>query len=90
MLYNINDVERKNFQKWAIKIQPKKFVKKKKKKKMDNKNSTQEMEFQFDKLNVSGYNCPRCNKQFTEELWCKDCDPFRIIEGWTSGNSNVS
>ena len=56
---------------------------------MDNKNPTQEIEFQFVKLNVSGYNCSRCNKQFTEELWCKDCDPFRIIEGWTSGNSNV-
>ena len=56
---------------------------------MDNKNPTQEIEFQFDKLNVSGYNCSRCNKQFTEELWCKDCDPFRIIEGWISGNSNV-
>ena len=56
---------------------------------MDNKNSTQEIEFQFDKLNVSGYNCSRCNKQFTEELWCKDCDPFRIIEGWTSENSNI-
>src|ERR1043165_7545731 len=56
---------------------------------MDNKNSTQEIEFQFDKSNVSGYNCSRCNKQFTEELWCKDCDPFRIIEGWTSGNSNI-
>ena len=56
---------------------------------MDNKNSTQEIAFQFDKLNVSGYNCSRCNKQFTKELWCKDCDPFRIIEGWTSGNSNI-
>ena len=56
---------------------------------MDHKNSTQEMEFQFDKLNVSGYNCSRCNEPFTEELWCKDCDPFRIIEGWTSGNSNI-
>src|SRR5688572_24667161 len=56
---------------------------------MDNKNSTQEIEFQFDKLNISGYNCSRCNKRFTKELWCKNCDPFRIIEGWTSGNSNV-
>ena len=56
---------------------------------MDNKNSTQEIECQFDKLNVSGYNCFRCNKQFTEELWCKDYDPFRIIEGWTSENSNI-
>src|ERR1044072_9738901 len=56
---------------------------------MDNKNPTQELEFKFDKLNVSGYNCSRCNKQFTEELWCKDYDPFRIIEGWTSENSNI-
>src|ERR1044071_3471481 len=56
---------------------------------MDNKNSTREIEFQFDELNVSGYNCSRCNKQFTEELWCKICDPFKIIEGWTSGNSGI-
>src|ERR1043165_3032052 len=54
---------------------------------MGNKNSNQK--FQFDKLNVLDYNCFRCNKQFTEELWCKDCDPFRIIEEWTSGNSNI-
>ncbi|GBB84525.1 hypothetical protein RclHR1_01110010 [Rhizophagus clarus] len=34
-------------------------------------------------------NCSYCNKPFTEKLWCKECDPFRIIEGWTSGNPNV-
>ncbi|GES76019.1 kinase-like domain-containing protein [Rhizophagus clarus] len=27
---------------------------------------------------------------FTEELWCKKCDPLRKIEGWTSGNNNVA
>jgi serine/threonine protein kinase len=28
-------------------------------------------------------------KAFTEELWCKECDPFRMIEGWTSGNNDI-
>ena len=47
------------------------------------------MEFQVNKLNVSSYNCSYCNKHFTKELWCKDCDPFRIIEGWTSGSPDI-
>jgi hypothetical protein len=34
-------------------------------------------------------NCSYCNKLFNEELWCKKCDPRRIIEGWTSGNSDI-
>ncbi|PKY60297.1 hypothetical protein RhiirA4_483856 [Rhizophagus irregularis] len=34
-------------------------------------------------------NCSYCNKPFTEELWCKECDPRRMIEGWTSGNNDV-
>src|ERR1051325_6844470 len=33
--------------------------------------------------------CSYCNEQFTEELWCKNCDPYCIIEGWTSGNSKI-
>ncbi|UZO02735.1 uncharacterized protein OCT59_021214 [Rhizophagus irregularis] len=46
------------------------------------------------KSNISGENfnhknCSYCNKPFTEELWCKKCDPFRIMEGWTSGNSDI-
>ena len=53
---------------------------------------------QFNKLNIldkdSGVNtnhknCSYCNKPFTEELWCEECDPFRIVEGWTSGNPNI-
>ncbi|CAB5379888.1 unnamed protein product [Rhizophagus irregularis] len=52
------------------------------------------METEFSKLNISGgdsnhKNCSYCNKPFTEELWCKECDPFGIIEGWTSGNSDI-
>ena len=46
-------------------------------------------ETQESKLNNSVKNCSYCNKPFTEELWCKKCDPRRMIEGWTSGNSNI-
>src|SRR5436305_5191585 len=51
------------------------------------------METEFIKLNISDSdvkkNCLHCNKLFTEELWCKECDPFRIVEGWTSGNPDI-
>ncbi|GES72878.1 kinase-like domain-containing protein [Rhizophagus clarus] len=33
--------------------------------------------------------CTYCNKPFIEKLWCKECDPYCMIEGWTSGNLNV-
>src|SRR5687768_5923432 len=62
-------------------------------------NETQVIESEFHKLNNSDMdsnpintnrkNCSYCSKPFSEELWCKNCDPFRIIEGWTSGNLNV-
>jgi hypothetical protein len=55
--------------------------------------------FLFDKLNIFNKNsnsvnilhknCSYCNNPFTEELWCKECDPRRMIEGWTSGNNDV-
>src|SRR6266542_3949310 len=53
---------------------------------------------QFNKLNIldkdSGVNtnhknCSYCNKPFTEELWCEECNLFRMTEGWTSGNSDI-
>ena len=53
------------------------------------------METEFNKLNISNRdsdvnkNCLHCDKPFTEELWCKECDPFRIIEGWSSGNPDI-
>ena len=40
-------------------------------------------------VNINRENCSYCNKPFTEELWCKECDPFRMIEGWTSGNDDI-
>ena len=53
----------------------------------------------FNKLNISNNdsnpvitsnkNCSYCNKPFTEELWCKRCDPFGVIEGWSSGNPDI-
>ena len=48
-----------------------------------------EFAFEFNRLNISDNNCSYCNKQFIEGLWCKDCDPFRIIEGWTSENPDI-
>src|SRR5438046_1569057 len=54
-----------------------------------------QMETKFNKLNISNResnvnkNCLHCDKPFTEELWCKECDPFRIVEGWTSGNPDI-
>src|SRR5687768_11847081 len=45
----------------------------------------------FDKnSNINLENCCNyCNKPFTKELWCEECDPFRMIEGWTSGNNDI-
>lgn len=28
--------------------------------------------------------CLYCNKTITEELWCNECDPHYMIDGWTS------
>ncbi|UZO25551.1 uncharacterized protein OCT59_017816 [Rhizophagus irregularis] len=40
-------------------------------------------------MNIGHKNCSYCNKSLTEELWCKECDPFMIIEGWSSGNNEI-
>src|SRR5579862_3934027 len=56
------------------------------------------IETEFNKLNISDRdsnpvsshkNCSYCDKPFTEELWCKECDPFKVMEGWTSGNPAI-
>ncbi|GET50531.1 kinase-like domain-containing protein [Rhizophagus irregularis DAOM 181602=DAOM 197198] len=49
------------------------------------------METELSKLKISDNhkNCSYCNKPFTEELWCKECDSFRIMEGWTSEYSVI-
>ena len=40
------------------------------------------IESEFDKLNIS-INHENCR------LWCKECVPSCLIEGWTSGNSEI-
>ncbi|RGB38678.1 kinase-like domain-containing protein [Rhizophagus diaphanus] len=35
---------------------------------------------------INNLNCPYCNKVYYEELWCRECDPQRLMQGWTSGN----
>ena len=50
------------------------------------------IESEFNKLNISNSshkNCSYCNKPFIETLRCKECDPYNIIEGWTSGNPDI-
>ena len=67
---------------------------------MNKENETQvQIESEFNNLNISDKdstsvninheNCSYCDKPFTEELWCKECDPRRMIEGWTSGNNDI-
>jgi hypothetical protein len=53
--------------------------------KNSNKNSVKDSSSE----NTNYGNCSDCNKPFTEKLWCKNCDPFRMIEGWSSGNNDI-
>src|SRR5436305_320759 len=58
----------------------------------DKENDTP-IESEFNKLNISNLeainheNCYQPNT--TRKLWCKECVPSCIIEGWTSGNSEI-
>jgi hypothetical protein len=62
----------------------------------DKENETQ-IESEFNKLNISdkGLNLVTINHEncyqpyTTEKFWCKECVPSCIIEGWTSGNSEI-
>ncbi|CAG8603605.1 732_t:CDS:1 [Funneliformis mosseae] len=47
-----------------------------------------ELDSEYLKVSVND-NCSYCNKSFVEKYWCKKCDPWCIIEGWTSGNSDI-
>ena len=56
----------------------------------DKENETQ-IESEFSKLNISDLvtiNHENCY-QPGNKLWCKECVPSCIIEGWTSGNSEI-
>ena len=58
----------------------------------DKENETQ-IESEFSKLNISDLvtiNHENCYQpDTTGKLWCKECVPSCIIEGWTSGNSEI-
>ena len=66
---------------------------------LENNTKVVTIESEFNKLNILDKNfnlasiihknCSYCNEPFTEELWCKKCDPYKIIEGWTSENHDI-
>src|ERR1043165_6670556 len=51
-------------------------------------NGKENVEYELNKLNIFDHkNCYQPDT--TEKLWCKECVPSFIIEGWTSGNSEI-
>ncbi|CAB5321391.1 unnamed protein product [Rhizophagus irregularis] len=58
----------------------------------DNKDEIQ-IESEFNELNISDSNSnvnhENCYKPNDGKLWCKECVPRYIIEGWTSGNNSI-
>ncbi|GBB97339.1 hypothetical protein RclHR1_02970014 [Rhizophagus clarus] len=59
---------------------------------MSRDNKTQvpiESELSISDIYSNRKNCSYCVQPFFEKLWCKKCDPYKIIEGWTSENPDV-
>jgi serine/threonine protein kinase len=59
----------------------------------DNKDKMQ-MHFEFNELNISddgnsAINHENCYDPYNGKLWCKECVPHCLIEGWTSGNDDI-
>src|SRR5438045_5810503 len=46
------------------------------------------IESEFSRLNLITINHDNCYNP-PKKLWCKECVPSCIIEGWTSGNSEI-
>ncbi|CAB4443346.1 unnamed protein product [Rhizophagus irregularis] len=60
------------------------------------KENESQVESELDKLNISdndsssvNINHKNCYKPRDKKLWCKECVPRCIIEGWTSGNNDI-
>ena len=48
------------------------------------------IESEFNRLSLVNINHENCHQpDTTGKLWCKECVPSCIIEGWTSGNDEI-
>src|SRR5215207_2409625 len=54
----------------------------------NDKESETPIDSEFSKLNLVTINHDNCYKP-PKKFWCKECVPSCIIEGWTSGNSEI-
>src|SRR5687767_11186775 len=54
----------------------------------NDKESEPPTESEINKLNIS-INHKNCYQPKNGKFWCKECVPSCIIEGWTSGNSEI-
>ena len=41
------------------------------------------------KRNRGNGKCTHCKRYNTSPAWCQMCDPYKTIQGWTSGNKNI-
>src|ERR1043165_1121420 len=55
---------------------------------MSDKENENSIQSEFNKLNIS-INHENCYQPSDGKFWCKECVPSCIIEGWTSGNSEI-
>ena len=55
---------------------------------MSDKENENSIQSEFNKLNIS-INHENCYQPEDGKFWCKECVPSCIIEGWSSGNSEI-
>ena len=57
---------------------------------INNDKESEKIESKFSKLNLVTNDHKNCYQpNTTGKLWCKECVPSCLIEGWTSGNSEI-